>query len=206
MRQKNYRYPYKKRSNYRVRDPLVRKYPYNEHIRVTEVRLIDQTGKNLGVKTVVEARKLAKEAELDLVVIAPQAKPPVAKLIDLEHFRYEVQKKEKMLRKKKKEHKPKEVKFKPLIGDGDYERKLRQIKKFLDGGYTVKVTIVKKRRVNRDVQEALKQRLLTDLRLYSNIVDIQDKGYNIHILIKSVGKNVKKDNENPAKEGKDKQK
>ncbi len=169
-------------------DPLIRTHPYNEHIRFEQLRVIGEDGKNLGIFSREKALGLARERGLDLVVIAPVAKPPVAKLVNLEHFRYELQKKEKELRKKQKAAKVKEVKFKPLIGQGDYERKIKQIADFLEEGYPVKVTIIKKRRVNRELQLNFKKRLLTDLDKWCTIVDIQDKGNNIHILVKQKNK------------------
>ena len=169
-------------------DPLIKTHPYNEHIRFEQLRVIDENGQNVGVFNKERALRLAKERGLDLVVIAPLAKPPVAKLLDLEHFRYELQKKEKELRKKQKSAKVKEVKFKPLIGEGDYERKIKQIVEFLEEGYPVKVTIIKKRRVSRELQLDFKERLLTDLNKWCTIVDIQDKGSNIHILVKQKNK------------------
>ncbi len=176
--------PFRKKRFVRVFDPLVKTHPYNEYIRADEVRVIDEEGKNLGVFKKEEALKLAQEKGLDLVLVAPSAKPPVARIVDLEHFRYQLQKKERMLRRKQKEAKLKEIKFKPLIDSGDFERKVNQVKEFVEEGHPVKITIVKKRRVSKELQNQLKERLLTVLGEYCKIVDIQDKGSNIHILVK----------------------
>ena len=194
---------YRRNNRRYVLDPLIKTHPYNEYIRAPQVRVIDEEGKNLGVFDKSDALALAKEKGLDLVIIALNANPPVAKLVNLEHFRYELQKKEKFLKKKQKEAKVKEVKFKPLIDQGDYERKLKQIRKFVESGHPVKITIMKKRRVSKEIQDQLKQRLLTHLQEYCKILDIQDKGYNIHILVKAKATNNGKNSKNPQKEGKE---
>ena len=175
---------YRRRRRVTLVDPLVKTHPYNEYIRVDRLRVINENGENLGIFEKKEALKLAREKGLDLVVIAMHANPPVAKLVNLGHFRYELQKKEKELKRKQKATKIKEVKFKPLIGIGDFERKIKQIKEFVERGFPVKVTIIKKRRVNRELQIEFKERLLTALQEWCNILDIQDKGNNIHILVK----------------------
>ena len=87
----------------------------NEQIRDREVRLIGQDGEQLGVMPITEAMKLAREAELDLVKIAPTAKPPVCKILDYGKFRYEQQKKEKEAKKKQKVVEVKEIRMSPNI-------------------------------------------------------------------------------------------
>jgi len=105
------------------------------------VRLIDQNGGQVGVVAVERALELADEVGLDLVEVAPDAEPPVCKLLDFGKFKYEAQKKASEARKKQKTIDIKEVKFRPGIDAADYEVKLRNIRRFLDEGDKVKVTM-----------------------------------------------------------------
>ena len=109
----------------------------NEQIRDREVRLISPDGEQLGVMSAKEAMKLAKEANLDLVKIAPQAKPPVCKIIDYGKYRYEMARKEKEARKKQKVIDIKEIRLSPNIDVNDLNTKMNQARKFLKGGNRV---------------------------------------------------------------------
>ena len=113
----------------------------NEQIRDKEIRLIGEDGEQLGIKPVKEALKLAKEAELDLVKIAPTAKPPVCKIIDYGKYRYEMARKEKEARKKQKTIDIKEVRLSPNIDENDLNTKVNAAKKFIEKGDRVKVTL-----------------------------------------------------------------
>ena len=113
----------------------------NEQIRDREVRLIGEDGEQLGVMSAKEALKLAKEAELDLVKIAPTAKPPVCKIIDYGKYRYELARKEKEAKKKQKVIDVKEVRLSPNIDTNDLNTKVNQARKFLTKGDRVKVTL-----------------------------------------------------------------
>ena len=113
----------------------------NEDIRVREVRLIDQTGHNVGVVAIAEALARANEAGLDLVEISPDAKPPVAKILDFGKYKYQEQKKAAEARKRQKIVEIKEIKMRPSIDDHDYDVKMRSIKRFFDDGDKVKVTL-----------------------------------------------------------------
>ncbi|MFA1821257.1 translation initiation factor IF-3 [Virgibacillus oceani] len=113
----------------------------NEKIRAREVRLIDSTGDQLGVKSKQEALEIASKRELDLVLVAPNAKPPVCRIMDYGKFRFEQQKKEKEARKKQKVINVKEVRFTPGIGDHDFETKLKNARKFLSKGDKVKAAV-----------------------------------------------------------------
>jgi translation initiation factor IF-3 len=108
---------------------------------VANVRLIDQNGGQVGVVAVERALELADEVGLDLVEVAPEAEPPVCKLLDFGKYKYEAQKKASEARKKQKTIEIKEVKFRPGINEADYEVKLRNIRRFLDEGDKVKVTM-----------------------------------------------------------------
>ena len=113
----------------------------NEQIRDREVRLIGVDGQQLGIMSAREAYKLAQEAELDLVKIAPTAKPPVCKIIDYGKYRYEMARKEKEARKKQKVIDIKEVRLSPNTDTNDLNTKVGAARKFLEKGDKVKVTL-----------------------------------------------------------------
>ncbi|WP_210208339.1 translation initiation factor IF-3 [Rhodoplanes roseus] len=113
----------------------------NDEIRVREVHLIDKDGANRGNIPIAEALRLAQEAGLDLVEIAPNAAPPVCKLLDYGKFKYQEQKKAAEARKRQKIVEVKEVKFRPMIDDHDYEVKMRAMHRFFEEGDKVKVTL-----------------------------------------------------------------
>ena len=113
----------------------------NEQIRDKEVRLVSEDGEQLGVMSAKEAMRLAREANLDLVMIAPQAKPPVCKIIDYGKYRYEMARKEKEARKKQKVIDVKEIRLSPNIDVNDLNTKMNHARKFLSGGSRVKVSV-----------------------------------------------------------------
>ena len=113
----------------------------NEQIRDKEVRVIGEDGEQLGIMSAKEALKLAKEAELDLIKIAPTAKPPVCKIVDYGKYRYEQMRKEKEAKKKQKTIDIKEIRFSPNIDTNDLKTKMNQARKFLSKGDKVKVSI-----------------------------------------------------------------
>ena len=113
----------------------------NEKIRAPEIRLIGPEGENIGVVTPEKAMDLAYEAELDLVEISPNATPPVCKIMDYGKYKYEQQKRESEARKKQKVIEVKEVKFRPNTDTHDYDVKMRNVLRFLEGGDKVKVTL-----------------------------------------------------------------
>ena len=113
----------------------------NGQIRDKEVIVIAENGDQLGVMPVKEAMKLAQEAELDLVKIAPKAQPPVCKIIDYGKYRYELARKEKEAKKKQKTVEVKEVRISPNIDTNDLNTKVNNAKKFIAKGNKVKVTL-----------------------------------------------------------------
>ena len=113
----------------------------NEQIRDREIRLIGSNGEQLGIMSAREAMKLAEEAELDLVKIAPNAKPPVCKIIDYGKYRYELARKEKEAKKKQKTVEVKEIRLSPNIDTNDLNTKVNAAKKFLSKGNKVKITL-----------------------------------------------------------------
>ncbi|WLR53285.1 translation initiation factor IF-3 [Bacillus tianshenii] len=113
----------------------------NESIRAREVRLIGANGDQVGVKSRNEALEMAQNANLDLVMVAPNAKPPVCRIMDYGKYRYEQQKKDKEARKKQKIINIKEVRLSPGIEEHDFNTKLRNARKFLEKGDKVKASI-----------------------------------------------------------------
>ena len=113
----------------------------NERIRDKEIRVIGEEGQQLGVMSPKEAMKLAKEANVDLVKVAPSAVPPVCKLIDYGKYRYELARKEKEAKKKQKTIEVKEVRLSPNIDVNDLNTKCNSARKFLEKGNKVKVTL-----------------------------------------------------------------
>ena len=110
-------------------------------IRVREVRLIDEEGNQKGIVPTLEALKLAKEKDLDLVEVSPNANPPVCKILDFGKYRFEQEKKLRESKKNQKVLKLKEIRMQPKIGPGDLDTKAKHVQEFLDEGDKVKVTI-----------------------------------------------------------------
>ena len=126
----------------------------NEQIRDKEVRLISADGEQLGIMSSRDAMKLAQEAELDLVKIAPGAKPPVCKIIDYGKYKYEQTRKEKEAKKKQKTVEIKEVRLSPNIDTNDLNTKVNNAKKFISKGNKVKVTLRFRGREMAHVQQS----------------------------------------------------
>ncbi|RQD77258.1 MAG: translation initiation factor IF-3 [Candidatus Syntrophonatronum acetioxidans] len=114
----------------------------NEKIRAKEVRVIDPEGEQLGILPLKEALNLAQEKNLDLVTVAPNAKPPVCRIMDYGKYKYEQSKREKEARKKQNIITVKEVKVRPNIDDHDLNVKVKNAQRFLSSGDKVKVTIM----------------------------------------------------------------
>lgn len=113
----------------------------NREIDVRSIRLVGADGEMIGVVTLREGLTMAEEAGLDLVEVSPNADPPVCKILDFGKFKYEDQKKKNAARKKQKVIEVKEIKLRPNIDDHDYDVKMRSMKKFLEEGDKVKVTL-----------------------------------------------------------------
>lgn len=138
----------------------------NERIRSREVRLIDDKGENHGVVETVVALKMAKDAELDLVLISPNAEPPVAKILDYGKYKYELEKKAKEAKKKQHTVDVKEVKIRYKIDTHDYLVRIKSIQKFISQGNKVKVIIMMR---GREMQHSnlafdLANRFIQDLK------------------------------------------
>jgi len=137
----------------------------NERIRIREVRLIDDEGNQVGIIQTRDALEMARERGLDLVEVAPNAVPPVCRLMDYGKFRYEQSRKERDSRKTQHVIRLKEVRIEPKIGDHDLETKGRQAAKFLDGGDKVKLSVLFRGRsithpeLGRDLLDQLQEQL-----------------------------------------------
>lgn len=142
-------------------------YRINRQIRAKEVRLIDETGKQIGIVPLQEALKIAEERGLDLVEVAPNANPPVCKLLDYGKFLYELRKKEKEARKKQKEHsmEVKDIMMNLRIDEHDLKVKLKHMREFLEDGDKVRVRIRFRGRENLhpELGDRLVQRILEEL-------------------------------------------
>lgn len=137
----------------------------NDRIRAEEVRLVAPDGSQVGVKRLDEALWLADQLGLDLVEVAPQAKPPVCRLMDYGKWKYEQSVRQREARKKQSRTVIKEVKFKPKIDDHDFDVKRRRVEEFLDEGDKVKVTMMFRGReiTHPELGERLLRRLVEDL-------------------------------------------
>ncbi len=137
----------------------------NDAITAREVRLIGPDGQNHGIVDIGTARKMAEEAGLDLVEIAPQSSPPVCKVMDFGKYKYEQQKKAAAARKKQKTQDVKELKMRPTIDDHDFDTKMKAAERFLTNGDKVKLTIrfrgreLSHQELGRDVLERAQARL-----------------------------------------------
>jgi translation initiation factor IF-3 len=114
----------------------------NERIRVPEIRLIDETGQQVGIMKTADALKIAQDRDLDLVEVAPEAKPPVCRILDYSKYKYEQAQKQKAARKHQTQINVREIKFRPKIAQHDYDTKKGHVLRFLNGKDKVKVTIM----------------------------------------------------------------
>ncbi len=151
----------------------------NHRIESREVRLIGADGANVGVVPTRQAMAMADEAGLDLVEISPDAKPPVAKILDYGKFKFQEQKKAAEARKKQKVIEIKEIKLRPMIDDHDYDVKMRAARRFFDEGDKVKVT----------------------LRFRGREMDHQDLGYKLLLRVKADMADISKVEYEPRSEG-----
>lgn len=129
-----------RRGRYKKPTPK-QQYRVNERIAAPEVRLIGSDNKQIGVVSRNEALNQARRVQLDLVEIAPRAKPPVAKIIDYRKFQYQESKKTSKQKKSTKKTDLKEVRLKPFMAEGDYQVRLKRIKEFVNDGHQVRLSI-----------------------------------------------------------------
>lgn len=143
----------------------------NEQITAPRVRLVGVEGEPLGIVSVAEALRIADEAELDLVEIAPLAEPPVCRVMDYGKFKYAESKKQHEAKLKQKQIQIKEIKFRPGTDEGDYQIKLRNLIKFLGEGDKTKITLRFRGRemAHQQIGMQLMERVKADLELHGNV-------------------------------------
>lgn len=143
----------------------------NAQIKAPQVQLINEAGENIGVVQLDEALQRAKDADLDLVEVMPKADPPVCKILDYGRYKYQVQKKASEAKKKQKVIALKEIRMRPNIGEHDYEFKMQNLKRFIESGDKVKITIRFRGREasHQEVGYRLFERVKTDSALYAKI-------------------------------------
>jgi translation initiation factor IF-3 len=161
----------------------------NERIRVPEVRLIGADGEQVGVVQIDDALQRAQSEDLDLVEVAPEAKPPVARLLDYSKYKYEQEQKAKAARKHQQQVNIREIKLRPKIADHDYETKKGHVERFLRQRDKVKVTIMFRGREQAHPERgrALLQRLFGDLEGLATIEsEPLQEGRNMSMLLAPV--------------------
>nr|WP_274377658.1 translation initiation factor IF-3 [Methylophaga frappieri] len=143
----------------------------NSEITAREVRVTDKDGEQLGIMPVARALELADEADLDLVEIAPQATPPVCRIMDYGKYLFEANKQKAIAKKKQKQIQVKEIKFRPGTEEGDYQVKLRNLTRFLEDGNKTKVSLRFRGRemAHQDLGLKLLERVAEDLQDLSTV-------------------------------------
>ena len=175
----------------------------NEAIRVKECRLIAYDGSQLGIYPIEQAQRIADNEGYDLVEIAPQAQPPVCRIMDYGNFNYDQSIKAKQARKNQSKIETKEMKFRPKIDIGDYTTKKKHVMRFLAAGSKVKITIMFRGREMSHPEQGLSilERLADDLKDVA-VIENQPKmeGRNMHMLIAPLPQTVKKKKEEQGKD------
>ena len=158
----------------------------NERIRSPQVRLVGADGEQIGVVASTEALRMARELDLDLVEVAPQANPPVCRIMDYGKFKYERDIRQKEARKKQARTELKEIKFRPKIDAHDYGTKKGHVERFLRGGHKVKVTIMFRGRemTHTELGRKILDRLVGDLGEMVNVESMpKQEGRNMIMVI-----------------------
>src|SRR4051812_33042840 len=161
----------------------------NDRIRVPEVRLVGDDGNQIGVVKTDEALRFAQERDLDLVEVAPEARPPVCRVLDYSKYKYELEQKAKAARRHQKQVNVREIKLRPKIAQNDYETKKRHVVRFLEGDDRVKVTIMFRGREQTHPErgERLLMRLAEDVAELGTVEQMpQQDGRNMTMLLAPV--------------------
>lgn len=154
----------------------------NERIRVPEVMVVDDDEGKLGVMKTKDAIAKAKEQGLDLVEVAPKAKPPVCKIMDYSKYIYRQKKKQRKNKKKSKQKDMKEFKFSPVIDVGDINTRVRRATEYLEKGHPVRISMYRRGRQSREQAEKVFDDILTNFDEYSSIEPTPKKeGRNMYI-------------------------
>ena len=175
----------------------------NDEITARECRLIGFDGAQLGIYTVAQAQRVADDQNLDLVEIAPNAEPPVCRIMDYGKFKYDQAIKAKQARKNQSKIEIKEMKFRPKIDVGDYTTKKKHVVRFLEDGCKVKITIMFRGRemAHPEIGLSILERLADDLKDIA-VIEQQPKmeGRNMHMLIAPLPNSAKKKKESEKKQ------
>lgn len=166
--------------------PTPKKHRTNDEIREKEVRLIDAEGEMLGIMDSKKALFMAEEAEMDLVEIAPKAKPPVCKIIDYGKFLYEIQKKEKQQRKNQQQSQMKEVRFKWRTAEHDFNFKTRHARDFIESGNKVKASVMFRGReiTHQEIGRELLKKFVEEMKDVAKVdVPIKFEGRNLSVIL-----------------------
>ncbi len=158
----------------------------NEQINAKELRVVDEDGGQLGILTRDKALRMAEEREMDLVEIAPQAVPPVAKIIDYGKFQYEQQKREKQQKKQQQSQQMKEIRFKWRTDTHDFNFKVRHARTFIEEGSKVKASVMFRGReiTHQDIGKELLERFITEVQDIAKVDQlIQSEGRTLCVVI-----------------------
>ena len=172
-----------KDGNFRKKSDDQRKYRVNERMRAREVRVIGPDGDQLGVMSSRDALAKAGEHGLDLVEMAPNARPPVCRIIDFGKMRYDATKKQKQLKKNSNQQITKTIRVKPNIGEADLNRKIADVQKFIDKGYRVIVQLSVKGRQKKFMALAQEQTIgrMQDGLVYAQMEKPQSQGSQVTV-------------------------
>lgn len=171
------------------------RYRLNDEITDREIRCVDEEGKMLGIMLTAYAQRLAEEKELDLVEIAPQAKPPVCKIIDFGKFIYELQKKEKHQRKQQMTQQMKEIRFKWRTDTHDFNFKKRHARQFIEEGHKVKASVMFRGReiVHKEIGKELLEKFVSEMDDVAKVDSpMRTEGKIIHVVLSPEKGKVKK--------------
>jgi translation initiation factor IF-3 len=163
----------------------------NERIRVREIRVIDDTGQQLGIMPPPQALAIAKQKGLDLVEISPTAVPPVCRIMDFGKYQYQEQKRAREARRHQKVIEVKEIKFRPKVDEHDYQFKKKHIERFLGEGDKVKATIFFRGRENAhpEIGRRILERLIEDISEIGTVEqEPQKEGNQLHTILAPKGK------------------
>jgi translation initiation factor IF-3 len=166
--------------------PAQKKHRTNDEIKEKEVRVIDANGEMLGILDPRKAVLMAEEAEMDLVEIAPKAKPPVCRIIDYGKFLYEIQKKEKLQRKNQQQSQMKEIRFKWRTADHDFNFKTRHAKDFIESGNKVKASVLFRGReiTHQEIGRELLKKFVEEMKDVAKVdVPIKFEGRNLSVIL-----------------------
>jgi len=179
----------------RPKEDESQKYRVNEEITDREIRCIDEDGKMMGIMLTAYAQRLAEEKNMDLVEIAPQAKPPVCKIIDFGKFLYELQKKEKHQRKQQSTQQMKEIRFKWRTDTHDFNFKIRHARAFIEDGHKVKASVMFRGReiVHKEIGKELLEKFVAEMEDVAKVDSpMRTEGKIIHVVLAPEKGKVKK--------------